>query len=130
LIRFLPPGLKEQGSAWQQYKESSVLIDEFIDDGECNWMDSFCIPLPVNMIAKILGVPIEDTDLFKQWSDANVYQFAAGQTHEELLHSSQLVVDFEHYFAKKIEERQRHPTDDVLSDIVNSPVDGSTIRVS
>lgn len=102
---------------------SNELIDEFINDGECNWMDSFCIPLPVNMIAKVLGVPIQDMDLFKQWSDANVYQFSAGQTHEELLRSSQLVVDFQHYFAKKIEDRQRQPTDDVLSDIVNSTAD-------
>ena len=103
---------------------SHQLIDEFIDDGECNWMESFCIPLPVNMIAKILGVPIQDMDLFKEWSDANVYQFAAGQSHEELLRSSQLVVDFQHYFAKKIEDRQHQPTDDVLSDIVNSTADG------
>jgi cytochrome P450 len=40
------------------------------------------------------------------------------------MHSSQLVVDFQHYFAQKIEDRQRQPTDDVLSEIVNSTADG------
>ncbi len=103
---------------------SNELIDSFIDAGMCNWMETFCVPLPVNMIAKILGVPLLDMDLFKAWSDANVYQFAAGQTREELLRSAQLVVDFQHYFAAKIEDRQRQPTDDVLSDIVNSSADG------
>ena len=34
------------------------------------------------MIAYILGVPVSDMDLFKEWSDANVYSFSAGQTRE------------------------------------------------
>ena len=103
---------------------SNELIDQFIDDRECDWMKSFCVPIAVKVIAKILGVPFKDMDLFKKWSDANVHAFAAGQTHTELMHSSQLVVDFQHYFAQKIEDRQRQPTDDVLSEIVNSTADG------
>lgn len=103
---------------------ANELIDDFIDDGKCNWMDAFAVPMPVRMIAYILGVPIDDLDLFKEWSDASVYQFAAGQERGELLRTAQLVVDFQHYFAKKIEERKITPTDDVLSDIVNSSADG------
>jgi cytochrome P450 len=78
----------------------------------------------VRMIAYILGVPLSDMDLFKAWSDANVYQFAAGQTRDELLKSAQLVVDFQNYFAEKIEDRKKQPRDDVLSGIVNSSADG------
>lgn len=100
------------------------LIDGFIDKGQCDWMGEFCVPLPVNMIAYILGVPIEDMDLFKAWSDANVYQFAADQDRAELLKTAQQVVDFQHYFAEKIAERKQTPTGDVLSDIVNSTADG------
>ena len=103
---------------------ANELIDNFIDDGKCNWMNAFAVPMPVRMIAYILGVPIDDLDLFKEWSDASVYQFAAGQERQELLRTAQLVVDFQHYFAKKIEERKVTPTDDVLSDIVNSSADG------
>ncbi len=100
------------------------LIDQFIDDGKCNWMNMFAVPMPVRMIAYILGVPITDLELFKEWSDAHIYQFAAGQCRDELLRTSQLVVDFQHYFAEKIEARKLQPTDDVLSDIVNSSADG------
>jgi len=76
------------------------------------------------MIAYILGVPLTDMALFKRWSDSNVYQFAAGQTREGLLAAAQDVVDFQHYFAEKIEARKKQPTDDVLSEIVNSSADG------
>ena len=103
---------------------SNEIIDQFIDDGKCNWMKAFAVPLPVRMIAYILGVPIDDLDLFKEWSDASIYQFAAGRDRAELLRTAQLIVDFQHYFAEKIEARQKQPTDDVLSDIVNSSADG------
>jgi cytochrome P450 len=105
-------------------KLANDLIDDFIDDGKCNWMSAFAVPMPVRMIAYILGVPIDDLELFKEWSDASVYQFAAGQERAELLRTAQLVVDFQHYFAKKVEERKITPTNDVLSDIVNSSADG------
>ncbi len=103
---------------------ANELIDNVIEDGKCNWMDAFAVPMPVRMIAYILGVPLTDMALFKRWSDSNVYQFAAGQTREGLLAAAQDVVDFQHYFAEKIEARKKHPTDDVLSDIVNSSADG------
>ena len=84
------------------------------------------MPMPVRMIAYILGVPVSDMDLFKEWSDANVYSFSAGQTREGALNAARLVVDFQHYFAEKIEARKSCPTDDVLSDIVNASADGET----
>jgi len=100
------------------------LLDQFIDAGKCNWMEAFAVPMPVRMIAYILGVPISDMGLFKQWSDANVASFSVGQTREEAHRNAELVIDFQHYFANKIEARKIKPTDDVLSDIVNSSADG------
>ncbi|MDA1206352.1 MAG: cytochrome P450 [Proteobacteria bacterium] len=103
---------------------ANELIDDIIDKGQCNWMEAFAVPMPVRMIAFILGVPLTDLDLFKQWSDASVYRFAAGKTREGALQAAQLTVDFQHYFADKIKARQIKPTEDVLSDIVNASVDG------
>ena len=45
---------------------------------------------------------------------------------ERGLNAARLVVDFQHYFAEKIEARKSCPTDDVLSDIVNASADGET----
>ena len=64
----------------------------------------FAVPMPVRMIAYILGVPVSDMDLFKEWSDANVYSFSAGQTREGALNAARLVVDFQHYFAEKLRQ--------------------------
>jgi cytochrome P450 len=45
------------------------LIDAFADDGEADLIESFAYPLPAIVIAEMLGVPAEDRDLFKRWSD-------------------------------------------------------------
>ncbi|TDC80563.1 cytochrome P450 [Actinomadura sp. 7K507] len=51
------------------------LVDGFAHDGRADLCESFAIPLPVLVIAKILGVPAADRADFKEWSD----QFMAGQ---------------------------------------------------
>ncbi|SNS52908.1 Cytochrome P450 [Actinomadura meyerae] len=51
------------------------LVDGFAADGRADLCEAFAVPLPVLVIAKILGVPAADRDDFKAWSD----QFMAGQ---------------------------------------------------
>ena len=111
----------------QPYIESLAheLIDDFIDQGECDWMEAFAVPMPVRMIAYILGVPVSDMDLFKEWSMRMFIRFQQAKP-ERGLNAARLVVDFQHYFAEKIEARKSCPTDDVLSDIVNASADGET----
>ena len=52
------------------------LADELLDDcasrGEFDLHDDFAFPLPVIVIAEMLGVPAADLHLFKRWSDASV----------------------------------------------------------
>ncbi len=53
--------------------EISTLVDQLLDEMESkkrsDLHDSLACPLPVLVIAKILGVPTEDIDQFKAWSD-------------------------------------------------------------
>jgi len=53
--------------------EISTLVDQLLDEMEskkrADLHDSLACPLPVLVIAKILGVPTEDIDQFKAWSD-------------------------------------------------------------
>ncbi|MEM7016296.1 MAG: cytochrome P450 [Pseudomonadota bacterium] len=56
---------------------TNELIDEFIDKGECDLHDEFAFPLPVVIIAEILGVPTSDLPQFKHWSDMQVAMMGA-----------------------------------------------------
>ncbi len=45
-------------------KLSNQLIDDFIDTGECEFNSAFAIPLPCTVFLRLLGLPLEDLDLF------------------------------------------------------------------
>ncbi len=100
------------------------LIDRFIDRGECEFVSEFCGPLPLTVIADQLGVPRSDLPLFNKWSDAFVAQLSRMASPEEELEAVKLIVEYQHYFAKKLEERRIDRHDDIISDIVHARLEG------
>ena len=63
---FSPSNLK----ALEPYIEqiSNELIDGFADAGECEFLNDFGVPLPLNVIASQIGVPLEDLPLLRKWT--------------------------------------------------------------
>jgi cytochrome P450 len=96
------------------------LIDQFIDQGECEFVVDFAERVPLIVIAEQLGVPLEDYELFKSWSDAFVAQLSRMATPDEEVEAAKLILDYQHYFAKKLDERRENPQDDIISDIVHA----------
>lgn len=96
------------------------LIDGFADAGRCELVADYAERVPMTVIADQLGVPLSDYDLFKRWSDAFVAQLSRLASAEEELAAVRLIVEFQHYFAAKLEERRREPKDDIISDIVHA----------
>src|SRR5215467_13010930 len=48
------------------------LVDAVAERGEMDLVDEFAFPLPVTVIAELLGVPAGDRDRFRVWSNAIV----------------------------------------------------------
>jgi cytochrome P450 len=92
--------------------------------GEMNVPPQFGVPLPLTVIADQLGVPRADMALFKKWSDDSVAPLGGMISPERALECAQSIVDLQHYFAKKIEERRTQARDDILSDLVDARLDG------
>lgn len=91
------------------------LIDAFADDGACEFVKAFAHPLPMMIIAEQLGVADGDIAQFKAWSDAIVEPFAMMATPEREVECARLVVEMQHYFKDRIDQRRIAPTDDVLT---------------
>jgi len=103
---------------------SHEFIDRFIDAGECDFVEEFSKRVPMTVIADQLGVPLSDYDLFKTWSEAFVAQLSQMASPEEEIHSAELILDFQNYFADKLEERRADQRDDIISDIVHAKFEG------
>ena len=105
-------------------KIANDLVDAFIDTGRCELVSAFCGPLPMTVIADQLGVPRSDLALFNKWSDAFVAQLSRMASPDEELEAVKLIVEYQHYFAKKLEERKHDRRDDIISDIVHARLEG------
>jgi cytochrome P450 len=99
------------------------LIDALIKDGKCEFVSQFATPLPLTIIADQLGVPRKDIAAFKQWSDAQTLQLSGLATREQRMAASKLILEYQKYFARVIEEKRAHPTDDIISDLVRAPME-------
>jgi cytochrome P450 len=103
---------------------SNDLIDRFIDAGKCEFLSAFGIPLPLTIIAGQLGAPISDLPLLRKWTDAFIGNLSQQLDREGRIEAARNIVEFQHYFVGKMNERRRHPEGDVLSMIVNASIDG------
>jgi|TARA_R110002110_G_scaffold58663_2_gene166728 cytochrome P450 len=93
------------------------LIDDFVGDGQTDFMQAFALPLPVRMITRILGFPDEDIDRLKAWSTAWVLPFAGGLTDEQQVWVAEQVVEFQTYIQERLDEKRTTPGNDVLSEL-------------
>ncbi|GLY79828.1 cytochrome P450 [Actinoallomurus iriomotensis] len=100
----------------------SAIVDELLAglDGEVDLIAGLAHPLPVIVISEMLGVPPEDEERFKDWSDA----LARGLDPDfvvppdELTHRDQAREEFAEYFRELAARRRAAPGDDLLSGLV------------
>lgn len=105
------------------------LIDRFIDEGECELIAEFASPLPLLVIADQLGIPRENSDKFKEWSDALAARLGQLVTGEAELAVARSVVEYQQYIKRVLDDRRRQPRDDMISDLANSVIDdGRTLN--
>ena len=100
------------------------LIDDFIDDGRCDWVRQFAVPLPLIVIGKQMGAPEEDIWQIKAWTDAWVQRLGMMQTEDEAIWSTEMEIEAQHYFQPIFERLRPEPDDTLLSDLVNTEVPG------
>jgi cytochrome P450 len=103
---------------------ANELIDGFIDDGEVELLSRYAQPLPMTVIAEQLGAPREDLAQFRRWTDGFLAQLSGVASADAQVEAAKLILEFQHYFAERLEERRKEPRDDILSDIVHAQVEG------
>ena len=91
------------------------LIDEFIEDKGCDVAARYAKHIPVRTIAHMLGIPETDSDLFINW----IHEILElGIKDQAVL--SKAVQELGLYFVGHIEHRKKHPTDDLISTLMNA----------
>lgn len=102
---------------------SHELIDRFIDSGQCEFLGDFGIPLPLTVIGSQLGTPVQDLPKLRKWTEAFVGNLSQQLDQAGTLAAARDILEFQHYFVEKMDERRKSPEDDILSKVVNASID-------
>ncbi|EME63848.1 cytochrome P450 [Amycolatopsis decaplanina] len=116
----------------------ATLTNELLDavDGadSMELVTHLAYPLPVIVIAELLGIPASDRDLFKEWVDTllrNSQQRSLIQQTEEDKKASEETVgqlkNLVNYLAEHVDDRRRNPREDLLTKLVEAEVDGAKL---
>lgn len=97
------------------------LIDAIVPLGRADLVRDITSRYPVQVICGIVGVPLTDHEQFTEWAEG----INLGPLHPERgMAASQAMRD---YLAPIVEERRRHPTDDLISELVTAEIDGAKL---
>ena len=100
------------------------LIDLVEERGSMELVDDFAFPLPITVIAELLGIPVEDRERFRAWS-SNVVMPALTPEVREIAkrRGDEFIAYLDDLFAQRRAER----TDDLVSALVLAEDGGDTL---
>ncbi len=105
---------------------TNELLDQVAAAGQMDVVRDLVYPLPVTVIAELLGIPAELREDFKRWSDA-IVAGDEGQSEEERKALYQEIQGMYGYFTQVLEERRQHPQNDLVSALLAAEVDGQRL---
>ncbi|OLR94214.1 cytochrome P450 family protein [Actinokineospora bangkokensis] len=96
------------------------LLDGLAGRTEVDLLDAFAFPLPITVISDLLGVPHADREDFRAWTSAVISKGAPGA-------AAAAARAMGEYLGGLIEAKRAHPTDDLLSALVEAHDDGDRL---
>ena len=103
------------------------LLGELPEGEPVDIIAGLAYPLPVIVIAEMIGVLPEDRDRFKRWSDVMARTLEPTITREELSEAMDARDELIEYFRAVIEERRKNPREDLVSSLVAAEEEGDRL---
>ena len=104
------------------------LLDDVAGKSEIEFMTEFANPLPVRVIAEMLGIPSEDQRDFQIWSDALADFFGnASSSLEAARRAQDSLVSLTEYFRALLPERRANKGDDLVSLLLRVEEEGEVL---
>jgi cytochrome P450 len=112
--------------------EVERIVDATLDalpaDGRSfDLMAGFCVPIPIDVIASILGVDHSRLSEFRAWSEGVIQGLNPFRSPEQTARMEAASEALNAYFTAELAERRANPRDDLLSDMVRLQADGADL---
>ncbi len=103
------------------------LLDSALAKGEMDIVADLAVPLPVMVIADMLGVPEDERHLFRAWSRDLAHTLELTDSAEIYDRGALATVDFSAYLRDLANERRKRPQQDLMSALVEAEDQGDKL---
>ena len=97
-----------------------IMVDRMLSGETTDFVAGIAYPLPVMVIASMLGVQDGDMATFKRWSDAIIENVATALFTPEVNALEEINAEFDAYFSKQLDKLRAAPEDNLLSALVHA----------
>jgi cytochrome P450 len=104
-------------------------LDAVATAGEMDVIRDLAYPLPVTVIAEVLGIPVADRERFKHWSDEAIRSIGFGND-DDARRSMQATRELRAYLEPILEQRRREPREDLISALVAAEERGDKLSTA
>jgi cytochrome P450 family 142 subfamily A polypeptide 1 len=106
---------------------TTACIDTVASRGACDFVEVLSVPLPLLVIAEMIGIRNEDRERFAEWSDAMI--LAAGQdaNPEITERAGRAYLEYSEYLKQIFEDRRQNPREDLVSILVGAEQVGQLV---
>ena len=122
---FTPRAVRELGPRIQELVDE--LLDEVAGKSRIDLISDFAFPLPVIVIAEMLGVPAEDRARFREWSDDIALSVNPLLNSGQIERVQQATEELFDYFEGIIEQRRQAPQNDMISALLAAEEEGDRL---
>ncbi|MGO4889290.1 cytochrome P450 [Anaerobacillus sp. MEB173] len=114
---------------YRPYIEETVheLLDAVQKHKKMDVVADFAFPLASLIIAKVLGVPAQDRYQFREWTISLIQTIDITRTRKNLANGNETTVRLLDYFKVLIENRKKHPQDDLISTLIKEEQQGDKL---
>ena len=105
---------------------ATQIIDNVAKRGECDFVTDVAAELPLQVIAELIGVPLEDRHLVFQWSNQMI-GLEDPEYGNSMEVATQAAAEMFAYAEKLANERRRSPHDDLVTVLIDAEVEGEQL---
>ncbi|WP_195536568.1 cytochrome P450 family protein [Bacillus paralicheniformis] len=121
---FTPRMILQLEGRIQQIADS--LLDEVEPNHSMNLVDDYAFPLPIIVISEMLGIPVEDRQKFRVWSQA-IIDFS--DTPESLEKYKHKIGEFAEYLEYLVRKKREEPAEDLVSSLIQAESEGTRLSI-
>lgn len=106
---------------------ANSLADALENITQVDLIRDFAFPLPVTVIAELLGLPVEDRDRFRQWSAPLAAALDPTSSEERITEANQGMEALRGYFREIVDQRKGDLRDDLISALISARDEGDRL---